>query len=410
MFARQPISRFAARVPKRLFTQNISLFLEYRTKALYGAPDVLPSIVRNSAELFMKIYGERSEAARSEHIRTISLVIVKHCQKSASLLISPSTTKFNFPTQNNHVDTALLVGIMLDKATLVSGLLSGGANPWDGASLLGKPLVLAATKNNAYLLTIILLTAEHQDGSCSQKARSSILVEAICKALRINTSLIPNMLLHWHLRHVGDLTVAQRNRLFEIATESGSTPFLRQLLNQGFTGAFKQNCIKSLVDSFRFNQHAAAILALCFDKKLVSSYTRYRRLPHEEALTLLDWAIEAGRASLVRIVLSGDRSIGYSGSDSATSFRKAIKNNDPAIVKLLLQHGFDPEGDYRVPEHGSTMDISRKDSAVYHILHKAILNKIKRQGDDYDKPNHWVWNAKKQKDELIAYSFTAPEL
>jgi hypothetical protein len=235
-------------------------------------------------------------------------------------------------------------------------------------------------------------------------------VEAICKALQINAFVFPQIILRWHVRHVGELTVAQRNQLFEIATKKGMTSFLGDLLNQGIAGAFKQNCIKSLVDSFRLNKHAAAILALGFDKKLVTSYTRYRRQPHEEALTLLDWAIEAGRASLVRVVVSGDRCAWYSRFTAATSFCRAIKKNDPAIVKLLLQNGFDPEGAHEMPEHGSTMDIARKDSAVYHILHEAILKKIKRQGDGYVIPDHWAWNAKKQKDELIAYSFTAPEL
>lgn len=358
----------------------------------------------------MKIYGETSEDTRSKHIRTISSIIVKHCRNSTSLLISSTTTKSKGPAQNHHVNTALLVGIMLRRADLVSALISEGANPWNGSSLLGKPLVLAATKNNAEILGILLRKAEHEDGSPPKKARSNILVEAMCKALQINNSLIPKMLLRWHLMHVGPLTVAQRNQLFEIATEGGKTSFLGDLLKQGIVDSFRQNCIRTIVNSFRLNKHAAAILALCFNTKLVSSYTRYRRQLHEEALTLLDWAIEAGRASLVRVVLCGNRSIRYSGSDGAASFCKAIKKNDPGIVKLLLEHGFDPEGDYGMPKHGSTIDIARKDSAVYNILQQAILNKIKQKGNGYVMPKHWVWNVKKQKDELIAYSFTAPEL
>jgi hypothetical protein len=136
--------------------------------------------------------------------------------------------------------------------------------------------------------------------------------------------------------------------------------------------------------------------------------TRYRQHQDDKVRSILQWAVEAESAIRVKIVLAMDDFM-FSYFRSGSILRKAIKSNNAGIVRHLLKHGFDPEGG-RDRKARSTMDIARKDSAVFEMLQKAITKKIKQAGSVYRAPERLVWNVTTEKDELVAYSFTAPEL
>lgn len=98
--------------------------------------------------------------------------------------------------------------------------------------------------------------------------------------------------------------------------------------------------------------------------------------------------------------------------------RHAIAENLTDVVHLLLKKGWNPEGgdiygdicgrhDAKLK---STMDLARKKSDIWYLLRDAIQKKIDTEGEDYKVPRRYVWNSRKQKDVIVAYSFTAPEL
>jgi hypothetical protein len=60
-FGRQPMTKYAHPAANDLFLQHLSLFLEYRCKNLYGAPALLPNLVRNVVEDFMTAANQTSE-------------------------------------------------------------------------------------------------------------------------------------------------------------------------------------------------------------------------------------------------------------------------------------------------------------------------------------------------------------
>jgi hypothetical protein len=196
--------------------------------------------------------------------------------------------------------------------------------------------------------------------------------------------------------------------LFGSAVRLGSLSLLGSALDLGFAGALEDRYVGHVLRGFKSNKKAPEVLRLCTEKQLITGATRYRWRQDDEAQSALEWAVEAESAILVGITLSLDE-FAYGNDGSCSILRKAIQDNNPAIVRYLLKHGFDPEGG-RDPKAGSTMDIARKDSAVSDMLRKAITKKIKRLGSGYRAPERLVWNVTNKKDELVAYSFTAPEL
>jgi len=408
MFARQPVNKFNARVPRKLLAKNQVLFLESRSKALYDAPDVLPAIVRKIAKVFMNLSGEISDSARMMHIRSISSTIVAECSETVSLLIAPTARMRKDFAQDSDIQNALAISIMQRKTGLVSALLQKGASPWGKISLMGRPLQLAVKSQKFEIMAKVLSEMEKHDGGYTKKIRSSVIVEAIDEALQLEDSLTPGHLLQWHVKHLKKPSVLQCGQLFSNAVSKGALSFLGNMLDLGFAGALRNTYVGNVVNAFGHNKKAAEILSLAIDKKLVTDMTRHRNRADDEARGLLDWAIEANNVNLVKIVLRINVWAHYEMGSSAT-LRKAIENNNPSILRILLKRHFDPEGGTN-PKDKSTMDLARKDSAVYHMLREAIVKTINKAGGSYKAPKRYVWNAKKQKDELVAYSFTAPEL
>jgi hypothetical protein len=95
------------------------------------APDVLPSLVSKTVELFMDINGEILDTVRACHIRDISATVVTHCPSLATLLIKPTVGRINDFACDKGVTSALLFAIALQRRDLVLPLLKRGASSWD---------------------------------------------------------------------------------------------------------------------------------------------------------------------------------------------------------------------------------------------------------------------------------------
>jgi len=405
IFARQPPDKFTARVPRKLLTKHQALFLEYRSKALYGAPNVLPCIVRKTADFFMDIGCDTSDSARIEHIKKISSTMTSGSLDIVTLLIAPTPRMLKDYAQSTHLGFALQIAILQQRADCVTALLAKGASPWKEDGHLGRSLGLAVRGEDVQILDRILSKATKDDGGRSLRVRSDIVNATISLSLRLQKSTPAIRLLHWRINNLDIPSASQRDYMFYTAVKANAVPFLEKLINLGLTPSLKEKYVKSLIGGFKTSKQANDILRLCYAKKVVDEWTRYREYPWTEAYTLLEWAIEADSIDLVKTVISHQPYASPKSSD----LRKAIKRNKFSIVKFLLKRGYDPEGGDG-PMDGSTMDLARKNSAVYHRLEKAILQKIAREKDEYKAPQRLVWNEKKQRDELIAYSFTAPKL
>jgi hypothetical protein len=202
MFARQPANKFTSRVPKRLLEKNQELFLEYRTKALYSAPDILPCIVRRAADFFMRIEGTSGDGGRSVQIRSISATVISMCRESVSLLVAPTPTMCKDFALNTDLQNALAIGIAQGNTQVVSASLQQGASPWNEIQFTGRPLIMAIKYQQNDIITMVLAEMSKDDGGHAQKLRSGFLTKAIEMTLRFPDPLLPGRLLQWHTKHI----------------------------------------------------------------------------------------------------------------------------------------------------------------------------------------------------------------
>jgi hypothetical protein len=410
MFACQPAESFTGRVPGRLLNKNKALYLEYHTRSSQGAPDILPSIVRSTVKIIMDFEGKTSESARSKRVPKVCATVLDHCRAPITLLTVPTKSHIVLCAKDDKLSVALLIAIAIQYKDLVSHLLEQGASPWNRTfTFEGRvPLDFAVRGASFEILECILQKAIQDHGGRTKKARSNLVVEAIIRALNLRKPMFAMHLVHWQVIQLGVPSKSQRDCIFTRAVHTGRISVTGYLLDLGFSGELKERYLNAIVAAFEANTKAAAILRLCFRKGLVTTETVFRHNSRDKARPLLYWAIKADNADLVKIILHYDRSKELVITASKT-LRFAIKMNNPSIVQLLLEHGFDPEGG-KDSHDKSTVDIARKKSVVYDVMHAAITAKIKKLGSFYFAPKRYVWNPIKQKDELITYSFTAPDL
>lgn len=119
--------KFAPRMRKKLFANNQVLFLEYRCKALHGAPDILPTVVRKTAQVFMGMNRTTSDSARSNLIHDISATVIGKCPTSATLLVAPFPSMRRKFAVDNDIQHAFLIAIAQQNAKAISELLEQGA-------------------------------------------------------------------------------------------------------------------------------------------------------------------------------------------------------------------------------------------------------------------------------------------
>ncbi|KAF2032437.1 hypothetical protein EK21DRAFT_110110 [Setomelanomma holmii] len=260
--------------------------------------DLPPEIFQRVIAIYVHIVGIRKAARIRTVCRTFTCFIneeffarqpaSKFIARVPKELLGKTIPKTKASVPNDHVDTASLVAIMLQRRDLVTALLSNGADVWGGTSPLGRPLVTAASKKDVEVLYILLSKARETDGGQSQTVQSNTLVEAMLRALQDNLAFASTVLLYWHIKHLGKPALAQRDQLFAQAAHVGHIPLLGMLLDQVFIGPLKEKYTKVLVDSLQANKHSAAILAVCLEKRLVHSDTRFRSRPNDEASALRD--------------------------------------------------------------------------------------------------------------------------
>lgn len=100
-------------------------------------------------------------------------------------------------------------------------------------------------------------------------------------------------------------------------------------------------------------------------------------------------------------------SVGACG-DESTALRTAIKNGHTAMVRLLLEHGVDPEarGDPRIRQ--STCELADQYCPeAYDIVRLAVEQRQRRLGVDYVAPTYCKYDRMKNRPFLMQYTFHA---
>jgi len=330
VFARQLVERFSARVPKGLPKKNLATFLEYRTKSRYGAPAMLPLIVENTAVIFMKFYSKPSNEIRLRWIQKISALVVTHCPDPAKQLIAAVPSKAYECAQNSNLDTAPQIAILSGSKDIAVALLDRGASPWNKTFVFSPPMELALGGVDLDIPRHITKCAGITDEYLSKKNRSRIVNQVIVTALTLNTALGTAAAIHlleWHVNHLYRPFAVQCGDMFTRAVAEGVLPFIGSLLDLGWAKALMERYLQIVIGSLKVNDKASSILRVCFEKKFVSSSTKFRQRPDDASHCLLYCAIYADSPRLVKTVLAHDVSRA-SSQGAATLIRTAIEKNN----------------------------------------------------------------------------------
>lgn len=117
--------------------KNFSLFLERRTAATHGAPDLLPSTITRIVNYLDDLVGADTGEIGITWTKLVIAVITKHSPNALHAALAPAQKKMRDYTADITSYLTLIIAIYLDNHSLATQLLELGANPWDKSSVFG---------------------------------------------------------------------------------------------------------------------------------------------------------------------------------------------------------------------------------------------------------------------------------
>ena len=408
MFARHPVSKLKARVPKRLLSKNLAFFLERRTLNRHGAPDVLPPLIRAIVNEFVSITGVTTDTARASWIKKVAGVIAAHCYEASKSAIAPTVARIKDYNQDPLKSNALLVATYLKDDAMVSKLLAQGTDPWTGPLLFRKHFLHEAiSSKNSRMIDLFLAHAGLPQNESLSKTRVHVFSDAIVAA-SIDDWTLATRMLEWNAKHLPKLSPSASRQLVKKAVVNGALEFLRSMQDLGYLHLKKRPHTREIIQGLLTSSRPTDLLQHFNDRAFLSFYNHYRIQDNDEARVLIDLATYNDSLGLAKAVIDVSNTTGhFLTCDCDEALREAISRNDTDMVDLLLAEGADPEA-RECDGRGSTYELARPGSEVQLSIRVAIAMKVREWGDEYEMPKHLVWDAKKQKDVYQAYTLTPP--
>jgi hypothetical protein len=414
MFARQPVSAFVRKVPKKLLKRNMVLFLTHRMSALHGAPDFLPSVIRKLVGHIMDVIGNSTDKARKSWVQKVITAIALNCDDVVNLAIAPTPLKCNKHSMDAVDTNALSVAIYLRDKYLLSKLLERRLDPWDRTLLFGHVLCVAAETNDIRSARRLLPSVEGFRRYFRQHARSEIVIKALDKAVQNHHWSLAVTFYRWHETNVGCISDLCRKGLIKSAAAGNGVLLLKTVLPFAQV-QYQDDLLLGLLAS-KWPQY---VLLHCVQEIGIDNWLHLRRSSLEKTKTLLGLAVRERNLPMVKTTIAVQTQCPDSSLYISTNYalRDAIVQNSEDIVRFLLDHGADPEArfPFRIAQAKkrpltSTCELARPDSKVYYMVKKAIEQKVAKLGGDYQPPQYFVWSKKEQKDILVAYTYHPPKI
>ncbi|KAF9690996.1 hypothetical protein EKO04_011211 [Ascochyta lentis] len=415
MFARQPASMFASKVPKKILKKNVALFLEYRSKSLYGAPELLPYLINRTVDHIMEVANQKSNGTRSHLVRIIITVMATYCDDVHNLAIAPTQLK----TKNHLADavdvTSLTIAILSKDKILVSRLLKRKVNPWGRTYLFGHLLRVAAEQNDVQSIRRLAKTLSENASGLTKKHQSAVIGEAINAAAQRGHWSVAALLLEWHESNICLYFRKPCEGLIKLAAAAADGVALLRAVSYHYLYQYKQSLLLGLLE----NSTPKAVLRHCIEDKGVMDWLHVRRSGSDKARSLLDLAVRENNLPLVKAIVRVQAQNPNASlySTMSAAFRKAVLRNNEAMVRFFLEQGVDPEAPISpdiartsVRKPTSTCELARPGSKVYFMVRAAIAIKMTTFPGNYRPPQYYVWSKVEQKEVLVPYTFHAPNL
>jgi hypothetical protein len=386
-------------------------YLVYRALRPLRSADWLPAIVREAAATFASIDAAENDIAavkyqlRARYIHDIAHAIV-FCCPNVQIVMKKEFTN----SELSCIDHNLAIAIMIKRKDLVDKLLQRGANPWGHIEFEGPFAITLSTITHSTLdiVSTVIQSATENFGSLEKEERERIIADAITRAIQ-NNEYAALTIFGWYQSLADFEDRYTYPILFENCIRYGAASFMLNLLKKPTKAARRNEYRNSAIWAIDSDRMPDNILRICMVKRVLCPQKTYQLVNchNEFRVTLIRVAVEREDVAMAETILSvSDRK--YNGSSNTSNnftFRKAVMSNNVNMVRLLLRHGFDPEGGHLQNEK-STFEIAREGSVVQHLIKTALLKRKEEFGERYIAPHRLVWNVKEQRDDLVRYSLS----
>jgi hypothetical protein len=375
-------------------------------KTLNGAPDFLPNLIRAIGDRFMR-YADGPEKSREAVTEILIQTIIVRCANPTNLAVAPTRNQCKELDSNRIEHATLAVALYVDADDVVESILSAGIDPWTQSSLFKPPIEIAARMNSATnVQKILLVTDKIHAGHLSQECKHNqarIIFNAIEAAARYHHWSVAEQMMMWSAEHLAKPSLSQVGYWIRVAVASSSLNALRTIRGCGYLQHSMRKYAVYIVYGLVRNANPEPILRFCIKEGLF-----FENDPSEYGRDLLNEAVYHESTGLARAAFAVN-----AYADCPTALRVAIKKGDAPMVRVLLDHGVDPEARMHQPPERTTCELACKYPASEHpeiryLLCRAIKEKMKALGSNYRAPHQITRASPKDKWVLVAYTFHAP--
>ena len=316
---------------------------------MYGAPTLLPSLVRNVVEHFMTTTSQTSETVREAYTDRVCDAIVNHLPGGLLFkLATKPTLLICKKVASDPVEIyCLTIAILTKDKELVTHYLSQGVSVWNRTEVFEIPLKVAAQSGAIEFVAQLL---ENAKSSLTKSAKAkpmmhlSTIIDRTIRSGHWNVAII---VIDWWFQHLRKPPPASVVDWVIAAAGIPTTKFLHRILDYDHTPAAKARLVERLYYSHtswgvgRMNRLARALI----NRNILDPSKFYS---HVLALSssLLALAVEKGDFQLAtRYLKLGLSPNGLQNPEGNLEHPlvRAVKKRDETMVRLLLDHDADPE-------------------------------------------------------------------
>ncbi|KAI4714890.1 hypothetical protein J4E89_000573 [Alternaria sp. Ai002NY15] len=407
-FGRQSMIRYAQSAAKRFFLQHVKLFLTYRCKSLYGAPTLLPSLVRNVVEHFMTTTSQTSETVREAYTDRVCDAIVNHLPEGLlfRLATKPTLLKCKKVASDPVENYCLTIAILMKDKELVSHYLSQGVSVWNRTEVYEIPLKVAAQYGSIEFVAQLLENAKSSLMKSAKAKPMMHLSNIIDRTIRSGHWNVAIIVIDWWFQHLRKPPPHSIVDWVIAAASAPRTEFLHRILDHDHTPAAKAKLVGGLYNYHttwgvgRMNRFARALIS----RNILDPSKFYSHVLSLSG-SLLALAVEKDDFKLATKYLKLDLSPnGLRNPEGNLEYPlvRAVKRCDETMVRLLLDHDADPEPAQR----WISKAFDKQDERSFHSFSEVLRCDWRKEWDTTEDIEALICQAAQAQDRRRKEAFT----
>lgn len=352
----------------KLFRSGLPLFLEYRTKALYGYPEEIPSLIREVVDVIMSALKQSSEEDRTTCTRSVCVILAENYFKGHNMAkIGVKVT--TFAKQIDKSILALCVGVVQQNTRLIGALVTQGVSLWGQTSGAKGPIEIAAYLPENTMLLLLLKHLKKRKGAKDREKEFDKIVGRTYETKPLT------MLISCYFEYFRRPANVICRKWLSRATRIENGNLIHVILDQGYDRKLQR------MYQLLYLKKAWSRYDILFPILQHHNILRVNSLYHTMDLgffqgSLLRYAVGLHSTDMVRAVLrAGANPNGMNPRPGGLEYPiiHAVMHDMYLIVEALLHHGADPQPAAGI-RHSRDESGERIENSSVTLLH-SFLNK-----------------------------------